>query len=335
MKTPAFWYRQSSPISLLLLPFSFLYDTIGTLKRAYTAPVQLPIPVICVGNATAGGAGKTPVALHIGAMLRDKGVKAFYLSRGYGGMVKNNPVLVNPQKHTAAQVGDEPLLLAAMLPTVVCPDRVAGAKLAIKKGAEAIVMDDGYQNPSLVKSLSVLVVDGQRGFGNGRLIPAGPLREKADAAIRRAHMVILMNRSTRAPAIPKEKAQYNAVTRLKDAAMFKGKKLYLFCGIAHPEKFFEMMSATGAKIVGNKAFADHHPYTLAELNSMIKESSGQKAVLVTTTKDYVRVPPELRDCMIPAELALEFDNEGSLDYVLDYVLGRLEEAPPAPETTAP
>ncbi|NCY26376.1 MAG: tetraacyldisaccharide 4'-kinase, partial [Alphaproteobacteria bacterium] len=253
MKAPAFWYQEKSTLSLLLLPLSYLYDIASTLRRSYTAPVTMPIPVICIGNATTGGAGKTPVALHIGSMLREKGVKAFYLSRGYGGSARG-PVLVNPKKHSAAQVGDEPLLLAEMLPTVVCPNRVEGARLALKKGAEVIIMDDGYQNPSLFKSLSVLVVDGQRAFGNGRLLPAGPLREKPEAAIRRAHMIVLVNRTTRTPPMPKEKALYSAATRLKDATMFKNKKLYLFCGIAYPEKFFEMVSATGAKIVGKKAF---------------------------------------------------------------------------------
>lgn len=323
MKAPAFWFKPKGFLAFTLWPFSVLYEIGGNIMRSKIAPVQLPIPVICVGNVVAGGAGKTPVALHIGKLLKAKGIKAFFLTRGYGGALPG-PVLVNPKKHKAVHVGDEALLLAEILPTVKCANRVAGAKLALQKGAEVIIMDDGYQNPSLYKTLSVLVIDGSTVYGNGLLIPAGPLRERPRSAIARAHIIILVNRNTRTPAMPNEKAIYMATTRIHDGTLFKGKKIYLFCGIGNPDKFFGMMSVYGANIVATKAFPDHHPYTMAELNKLIIDSVKQKAVLVTTRKDLMRVPPELHDCMIAADLDLELDNEGSLSYVLDYVLGRVQ-----------
>lgn len=325
MKTPAFWQHKNW-LSTMLLPVSRVYEFLSMLNLLRTAPVTLPIPVICIGGVTAGGAGKTPVALYFGKLMKEKGVKTFYLTRGYGGSIKG-PIRVHPTKHTAAQVGDEPLLLAQLLPTIKCADRLAGAKLALKQGAEAIIMDDGFQNPSLYKNLSVLVVDGRAAFGNGRILPAGPLRERINYAMGRAHMVVLVNRTTRIPPLPKDKPIFNATTFPKDAAMFKGKKVYAFCGLAYPEKFFEMLGSMGLKLMGTKAFADHHPYTSAELNKLILDSSNEKAVLITTAKDLMRVPMELRDCMMAVELGLEIDNEIGLDNILDFILGREPKAP--------
>lgn len=327
MKTPAFWQHKNT-LSTLLLPLGSLYEFASTFAALRTSPVTLPIPVICIGGITAGGSGKTPVALYFGKALKAKNVKAFYLTRGYGGSLKG-PVRVDPAKHTAAQVGDEPLLLAQVLPTIKCADRLAGAKLALKLGAECIVMDDGFQNPSLRKQLSVLVVDGRIGFGNGRIIPAGPLRERVKIALSRTHMVVIVNRTTHSPTFPKEKPIFAASTFPREPGMFKGKKIYAFAGLAYPEKFFEMISAMGAKIVATKAFPDHHPYTMDELNQLIVDATSQKAVLVTTAKDLMRVPPKLRDCMIAIELGMELDNERGFDNILNFILG-IEETPAEP-----
>ncbi len=327
MKTPAFWQHKNW-LSTLLLPFTSFYEMAGTLSRIKTAPVTLPIPVICIGGVTAGGAGKTPVALYFGRRMNAMGVKAFYLTRGYGGSLEG-PVQVNPAKHTAAEVGDEPLLLAEILPTIKCADRLKGAKLALKLGAECIIMDDGFQNPSLLKNLNVLVIDGRVAFGNNRLIPAGPLREKSKYAIARSHMVVIVNRTTRVPALPKEKPVFAASTFPRDGGRFKGKKLYAFCGLAYPEKFFEMLRTLGVKLIETRAFADHHPYTADEINEMIVAAVKEKAILVTTAKDMVRVPPALRDCMVTLELGLEMDNATALDNILYFIMGR--DPPPPPE----
>jgi tetraacyldisaccharide 4'-kinase len=324
MKTPGFW-NDTSWRSTLLIPFSVIYDMASTLYRANIRPLQLPIPVICIGNLTAGGAGKTPVALHIGQMVGRKNIKAIFLSRGYGGKLEG-PVLVDPQKHTANEVGDEPLLLAEVLPTIIAKNRLEGARMALKLGAQAIIMDDGFQNPFIHKSLSIVVIDGKTGFGNGRLLPAGPLRERPQIALRRAHMVVLLNRTTRIPPLPSDKPVFIATTITRDASLYKGKKMMAFCGIAYPEKFFEMLGRLNANIVGTTAFPDHHPYTEQEINKLIVQASAQKAVLVTTTKDAVRIPARLRDCVATVEIAVDFDMEPVVDTILDYILGLNEDA---------
>ena len=255
MKAPGFWDSKNT-LSNLLLPLSWLYQYINQLRFKYTVPARFPIPVICIGNLTAGGSGKTPVALHLGRLLKEKDSGAFYLSRGYGGKLAG-PVVVDPRKHSANDVGDEPLLLAQVLPTIVSKNRVLGARLALQKGARVIVMDDGFQNPSIAKSLSVVVIDGRIGFGNGRVIPAGPLREPPSVALARAHAAIILNRSTAVPPLPPGMLTLNARTHFTNTEFLRGKKIYAFCGIAYPNKFFDMLKAAGADVTGTHAFPDH------------------------------------------------------------------------------
>ena len=318
MKTPAFWSSKNT-ISNLLLPFSFLYQLANQLRWRYTKPAKFPIPVVCIGNITAGGSGKTPVALHIGGLLKAKNAGAFFLSRGYGGTLKG-PVLVNPKKHTAREVGDEPLLLAQVLPTVISKNRLNGARLALQKGAKLIVMDDGFQNPTIAKSLSIIVMDGKVGLGNERLLPAGPLREKASAAFARAHAIVILNRTTAIPPLPPKMLVLNAKTRLKNADLFKGKKLFAFCGIAYPKKFFDALAATGAQLVGTHSFPDHYVYNDADMNKLMAQSIVQDAALTTTTKDAVRLPPALRECVAVADVELDFDDQPMLDGIINYIL---------------
>ena len=320
MKTPAFWSSKTF-LSTLLIPISILYDMAGTLSRARIKPVAFHIPIICVGNLTAGGAGKTPIALYIGERLKAKNIDAYFLSRGYGGKLEG-PLLVKPGKHKATDVGDEPLLLAELLPTVVAKDRVSGANYAITKGAKALIMDDGFQNRSVVKNLSLLIVDGMRGFGNGRMIPAGPLRERPEEGYKRAHAVIVMNRTTTLPKLPADRPVFFARTHPKDAANFKGKKIFAFCGIAYPQKFFEMLRTTGAKVVAEQAFADHYQYTALDLRKLLLKSYVEDAVLVTTTKDYARLPEQFRDSVAVMELGIELENPAMFDSVLDYIVSQ-------------
>ena len=319
MKTPGFWSERSW-ISTLLIPFSILYEMVSVLSRAKIRPVAFPVPIICIGNLTAGGAGKTPVALYVGNRLKAKNIDAFFLSRGYGGKLEG-PVLVNPDKHTAKDVGDEPLLLAQTLPTVVAKDRVGGVNYAITKGAKVIIMDDGFQNRSVVKNLSLLVVDGLRGFGNGRLIPAGPLRERPEDGFKRAHAIIVMNRTTVLPKLPDNRPAFFARTYAKDTAAFKGKKLFAFCGIAYPQKFFEMLRTTGAKVVEEVAFSDHYQYTPLDMRKLLLRSYVHESILVTTAKDFVRVPERFRDSVAVMEMDVEFEEPMIFDSVLDYICG--------------
>ena len=318
MKTPAFWTSKNT-LSNLLLPLSVLYEIGTTLYRVFIKPVTLPIPVICIGNLTAGGSGKTPVALHIGQLLKDRGIQAFFLSRGYGGTIKD-PVLVDPEKHTARDVGDEPLLLAGLLPTVVAKGRLSGARFALQKGAQAIIMDDGFQNPSITKTLSLLVIDGRVGFGNKRLLPAGPLREDPESGLKRAHAVVVLNRTTIVPALPPYTPVLNGKTHPKDPTALKGKKLFAFCGIAYPQKFFDMLTSAGAQVIDKESFPDHYLYRESDIKKLIDRAHKKQAILVTTSKDSVRVPPALKPWVSTIEMTIDFDNAALLDSILDYIL---------------
>ncbi len=315
MKTPSFWHTQH-PLFNLLLPAAFLYQHASMLYRMAARPVTLPIPVICVGNLTAGGAGKTPVALAIGAMLKAKNVNAFFLSKGYGG-TQIAPLRVNPRVHTAKQVGDEPLLLAGVLPTVVAKDRKEGAMFALGLGADVIVMDDGFQNPFVTKNLSLLVIDGVYGFGNGHLIPAGPLREPPESGFARADAIIVINPSDTTPPLPEGKPVLRARTKPLDSAhALAGKKLVAFCGLATPQKFFSTLTSLGAQLVKTVAFGDHHPYRASEIKKLADDARHAQALLVTTAKDAVRLSPELRPLVTIVDITLEFDDKAQLEALL-------------------
>lgn len=318
MKTPAFWSERGW-ISNALLPLAWLFELVGYLKQAYIKPSKFPIPVVCIGNITAGGAGKTPVALHIGAMLQEQEAGAFFLTRGYGGTLRG-PIRVNPSKHTAQLVGDEPLLLAQVLPTIVARNRVEGARFAMQQGARMIVMDDGLQNPWIAKTVSLVVMDGKIGFGNGRLLPAGPLRERPRTALKRAHAVIVINRSTSIPPMPKSLLVLTARSQLVQPEFLKGKKIFAFCGLAYPQKFFDMLTATGAKISGTQAFADHYPYQAHDMNRLLAQSIPYDAALITTRKDYVRIPEAFKECVAVVDMELTFDDPLLLAGLVNYMM---------------
>lgn len=273
-------------------------------------PRKLPVPVICVGNVVAGGAGKTPTALAIGHMLRAQGMEAHFLTRGYKGKLKG-PVQVDPAVHVAADVGDEALLLAQVLPTWVSRDRVAGGQAAVKAGAECIVMDDGYQNPSLHKDLNLLVIDGLYGFGNGRLLPAGPLREPVSDAVGRAHAIILFGQDKAqvlkhvSPYKPVLNAQLRPVTANNLLAC---KPVVAFAGIAQPSKFYRTLNEIGCQVERMVSFPDHHLFTRREVESLLAQAKSLDGLLVTTTKDYVRLPKDLRVNILPVQVEAVFED---------------------------
>lgn len=319
MKTPSFWQTRN-PFSDLLLPASALYGNLGTLSRMGMKPLALPIPVICVGNLTAGGAGKTPVAMALGQMLRDRNIAAFFLSKGYGGSTLG-PTLVNHHLHTARNVGDEPLLLAGVLPTVVARDRKEGALFAFNQGARAIIMDDGFQNPSLKKTLSLLVIDGTSGLGNGRLIPAGPLRETPEAGFRRADAVIVVNPTSSASFLPTHIPVLNAFTEPAPSAQsLKGKSVVAFCGLAYPQKFFTTLQSLGAQILETAEFPDHHLYKHSEIKKLSALARTRRAVLVTTAKDAVRLSTEMRPLVTVVDISLHFEKPHEMHAILDKAL---------------
>lgn len=321
MRAPNFWADRGF-LSTLLLPAAGVYGLAVRARQRRTRPQRAGVPVICIGNLVAGGAGKTPVAMEIGKWLVARGRKVFFLSRGYGGQLQG-PLLVDSGTHSSHDIGDEALLLAAVLPTVVARDRPAGARLAVEKGAEVVVMDDGFQNPSLHKDLSLLVVDGRYGFGNGRLIPAGPLREPVEAGLKRAQAVIVMNPSgqTLPMSLPPEVALLKAhLLPGGEGAALEGRKVVAFAGIGRPEKFYATLRQLGAGIQEMISFPDHHVFQPRDLERLKQSASARQAILVTTAKDYVRLPEEFKPRVRTVDIRVVFEDETALQRLLSQVL---------------
>ena len=318
MRAPDFWQGRS-PISWLLAPAGWLYAAGGWLRFPLARPVRAPVPVVCVGNLVAGGAGKTPTVLALAELLRDRTPHA--LIRGYGGRIAG-PLRVDPARHGADDVGDEALLLASRLPTWISRNRAAGAMAAAEAGCGLVLMDDGFQNPGLVKDISLLVVDAAQGFGNGRCLPAGPLREPPARGLARADAVVLVGDGD--PALPYAGPIFRAQVAPQGAAEnWRGRPLVAFAGIGRPEKFFTTLRALGADLRGTQAFADHHRYTQAELQALARQA-GQSATLVTTEKDYVRLPPDWQKRVETLPVALRFDAPDALTGWLHARLEALE-----------
>lgn len=312
MKAPEFWGPERTTISARLLaaaltPAGWIYGTV-TASRASRAPIwQAPVPVICIGNVVSGGAGKTQVCIDLARRLRDAGKTPHVLTRGYGGTLSGT-VRVDPEKHAAEDVGDEALLLAAEAPVWRSADRVAGAKAACTAGAGVIIMDDGFQNPSLGKSLSVLVVDGAYGFGNGHVMPAGPLREPVSGALARADAVVIVGDGdigTLPSSLPRFRA---AIRPAPHAPDIQGRPVIAFAGIGRPEKFFDTLQGAGAELVRTEAFADHHSFTAGDVAPLIADAKARGVMLVTTSKDAVRIPGEMRADVTPYPVELGWDD---------------------------
>jgi len=291
-QAPEFWQRRGL-LSDLLLPLAWGHAALSAARRQATRPWYADVPVLCVGNLVAGGAGKTPVVLSLARLLTDAGRKPHILSRGYGGRLRG-PLRVDPARHTASEVGDEPLLLARAAPTWIGSDRVASARAASAAGAELLVLDDGFQNPALHYDLSLLVVDGSYGLGNGRVIPAGPLREPAATGLARAQAVVLIGDGDM-PEMLRGVTALRARLLPVDAAELGAKKVVAFAGIGRPEKFFTTLEELGAILLARRAFPDHHAYSEAELAALAEAASREGAVLVTTEKDCVRISPPWRE----------------------------------------
>ncbi|MCK4868663.1 MAG: tetraacyldisaccharide 4'-kinase [Alphaproteobacteria bacterium] len=317
MRAPAFWSGPSA-LSALLLPLGAVYAAAGRLRRLAVSPQQPPVPVICVGNLVAGGAGKTPVAQAIARHMIAQGVEVHFLSRGYGGKLKG-PVRVVPGIHDAADVGDEPLLLAGTTACWVAVDRVAGAQAAAAEGAQVIIMDDGHQNPGLVKSVSIVVVDGETGFGNGRVIPAGPLREPVAEGLARADAVVILGDDKAGVARmlpPGMKLLRGHLAPTKESHALDGESVLAFAGIGRPEKFFDTIRALGCKLVESRAFPDHHPYSHKQAKEIIDDAWAKGALPVTTAKDAVRLPPDLRAPVMVVEVEVVWREPALLDEIL-------------------
>ncbi len=330
MRAPDFW-QSGGALSALLAPVGCLYALGGRLRHAIAAPRSAAMPVICVGNIVAGGAGKTPVVLSLGAKLAARPALAgrvHVLTRGYGGEL-SGPVRVDPLVHDAWKVGDEPLLLARTLPTWVARDRISGAAAAISAGATLLILDDGLQNPGLLKDLSFVVIDGGAGFGNGRVIPAGPLREPIDDGLARADGVIIVGDdrtgaaqriATLRPELPILPARL--VPTPDSAAALAGKPLVAFAGIGRPEKFFESLRMLGCDLKATRSFGDHHPYSAKDANALIALAGEHEARLVTTAKDAVRWPGDAERKPLVLDVEIAWGDEIALDLLLAAKLAR-------------
>ncbi len=317
MRAPEFWTRRGLA-STLLAPAGALYAAAGVGRRWLVRPLTAPVPVISVGNLVAGGAGKTPVALALAERVAALGGEVHFLSRGYGG-TKAGPLRVDPEVHSVRDVGDEALLLARAAPTWIATDRPAGAAAAVAGGARIIVMDDGHQNPSLTKDLSLVVIDTAYGYGNRRIIPAGPLREPVSWGLARAQAVVMVGEDE-GPGFPAPRDGF-AVLRatlepVPDTADLAGRRVYAFAGIGRPAKFFRTLERMGADVVARRSFGDHHMYRPAEAAALIAEARSMDAVPVTTAKDAVRLPHDVREGVTVVEVAIRWREPADVDTLL-------------------
>lgn len=294
MREPAFWWREAGLAAGLLAPLAALYGAVAS-ARLTQRGARAAVPVVCIGNLTVGGAGKTPLTLTVARLLAAAGDVPILLTRGYGGRLAG-PLRVDPARHRAADVGDEPLLLARVAPAFVARDRVKGAQAAVAEGAGVIVMDDGFQNPSLQKNFSVLVVDLRRGIGNGRVVPAGPLRAPLPAQLERADALVVVGTSNAeagvtaaagARGVPVFRASLAPDAAV--AATLAGLRVLAFAGIGDPEKLFATLAGAGIAVAATRSFPDHHRFTPAEARLLCEEADRAALMLVTTEKDLVRM----------------------------------------------
>lgn len=325
MRQPAFWARSPAAPGLaarLLSPLAAIWTAV-TRRRMRRPGARVGAPVICVGNLTIGGAGKTPAVAALVDLLSARGVAVHVVSRGHGGTLAG-PTRVDPRVHAAAQVGDEPLLLAAVAPVWIGRDRAAAARAAVAAGARAVVLDDGFQNPSLVKDLSIVVVDAGFGFGNGRVIPAGPLREPVADGLARADLVLAIGpEAARArlhaawPELPGRPMLAGEVAPLATGMDWRGLRALAFAGIARPEKFFATLRGLGAEVAGVRSFDDHAAYAPRVLARLDAEARALRAQLVTTEKDAVRLPPAFRRRTLVVPVRLEIADPAPLVAALE------------------
>jgi tetraacyldisaccharide 4'-kinase len=315
MKAPRFWWRETSLRSALLTPAAFLYGAIAERRNVLPPEYISPLPVICVGNVTVGGSGKTPTVLAVVKRLKEMNHRPHVLSRGFGGALRG-PVKVDPARHAASDVGDEALLLACATATWIGADRVASARAAELENATVLVMDDGFQNPALGKSLSLLTFDGLRGIGNGRVLPAGPLRENFDRALARAHGAVIVGDDLTgigrrlADRVPILHADLVAESQTLPPRLFG------FCGIGNPEKFRRTLTTVETHLAGFESFGDHHVFNAHELRSLSEKAHSLDAVLATTEKDAARLGRALPTNAIVIRVALRWRDRHALDALL-------------------
>lgn len=314
IKQPRFW-QSHSLLPWLLWPASFFFWLGGRIKRAWQRPQKITAPVICIGNVTVGGAGKTPTAIAVANHFIAKQKKVVFVSRGYGGKL-TGPLRVNPEQHTAQDVGDEPLLLAQIAPVWIGVNRYKTALLAHLDGADIIIMDDGFQNNSLYKDMSLLVIDGAYGLGNRLLLPAGPLRETFSSAQKKADAVVIIGESNAPLSSSITKPVIQASLTPATNAIPADKPVIAFAGIGRPEKFFQSLREASFSMLEQIPFPDHHLYTEEDLKQLTSKAKDKHAILVTTEKDMVRIPQTFADQIFTFPIEISWQDEKKLAKLL-------------------
>ena len=328
MRAPGFW-RPGRPNALAraLQPIGALYGAVAA-RRMARAGARAAAPVVCVGNFVAGGAGKTPAAIALARMLIAQGRRVAFLSRGYGGERRVDPIQVDTNGHDARTVGDEPLLLARVAPCWVGADRVRSAARAVEAGADVLVLDDGLQNPALAKDLAFAVIDGGQRFGNGLCLPAGPLRAPVAAQAKHVQALILIGGDEASALAVSAAVPGKPILRAGlepdafAAGSLIGREVVAFAGIASPEKFYATLRRVGALVVATRSFPDHHVFTAREIRALFAESTRRGALLVTTEKDRARLPSRQAQGLLTLPVTLRFDEPETMRRLLAVALSR-------------
>ncbi len=322
LKAPKFWYRKEDTyISNTLYPLSLLFRFGTKLRNIFSIKKNSELPVICIGNIVVGGAGKTPVAIKLGTLLKKNGYKPHFVSKGYGGIETNNTLI--KEWHSAQSVGDESLLLSEVAPTWIGRDRNRSFFLAKENGADCIIMDDGFQNPTLQKDFSIIVINGEQGFGNKRVIPSGPLRESISRGISRANLILVIGEIADdvQRKIPKTVPLIHANFEIsKNNKIYKNQKVTAFAGIAYPEKFYNSLIEQGAILEKKISYSDHHIFDENDMLHLAETANMTKSILVTTKKDFVRIPKSYRSLVSTLDGEIVFEDEKLLIEILTNLL---------------
>jgi tetraacyldisaccharide 4'-kinase len=323
MKTPPFWYQPPGLFSTLLQPVAFIYGQGAKIMSYLKKPQRFPIPILSVGNIVCGGSGKTPTAIALAQLLKGKGINVHFVTRGYGGR-STGPLQVDCAFHHPSDVGDEPLLLAQHAPTWVAKDRPLAVQKAIEAGAELIILDDGHQTSSLYKDLSFVVVDSLQGFGNQCVLPAGPLRENIDTGLKRTDALIGIGEKEMDMGKPLFKAeiipQNIVIARNAKDKLGGSHRVIAFCGLGFPEKFYTTLKTIGVDLVFTKSFPDHYTYTEEDLLILHDLAKEHQAILVTTRKDLVKIPPSWQGSLHVLDINIQFeDTDGIYRFIVEKI----------------